>query len=176
MYLLESSTACKFHEGRVHTHSSPYSLCPANTRLAHHPSMLNKCLLGEWKIRNKLSGMGRALPTCASEDSPTKGAGSGAGGDEGAAVVGFQFLVITSLFSGNLIFFVTCTFSHCDLALILRKQSGFSLTFFCLWRILLPENLAHVWLEGKHAAILAGSVLCVLSVILVQSPLFLFLD
>lgn len=65
----------------------------------------------------------------------------GCTGDEGAATLAFPFLVITSLFSGNLMFSVTCTFSHWDLALVWRKQSGFSLIFFfsvceefCCWK------------------------------------------
>lgn len=51
------------------------------------------------------------------------------GWDAGVMVVGFQFPVITSLFPGNLMFSVTCTFSHCELALVLKKQGDFFLVF-----------------------------------------------
>ena len=51
------------------------------------------------------------------------------GWDMGVMMVGFQFLVITSLCPGNLMFSVTCTFSHCELALVLKKQGDFFLVF-----------------------------------------------
>lgn len=51
------------------------------------------------------------------------------GWDVGVMVVGFQFPVITSLFPGTLMFSATCTFSHCELALVLKKQGGFLLVF-----------------------------------------------
>ena len=52
------------------------------------------------------------------------------GWDAGVTVVGFQLLVITSLFPGKLLFSVTCAFSHCELALVLKKQSDCFLRIF----------------------------------------------
>lgn len=154
MYLLKYSTDYKLPENRVQTYSLD-ALCLANRRLVHHPSMLNKCLLDKLKNegQNSVAWVGSCPHGCertCPSSLPPEWAGSGGSGDEATVVAGFQFLIITSLFSGILMFSVTCTFSHCDLALILRKQSGFSLTFsFCLWRILLLENSAHLWLKEK---------------------------
>lgn len=86
------------------------------------------------ELRNKLSVLGSALATCGSEGSPhPKEPGLEARGwDVGVMMVGFQLLVITSLFPGKLMFSVTCTFSHCELALVLKKQSDFFLCIFFL--------------------------------------------
>lgn len=90
-------------------------------------------------------------------------------------MVGFQFLVITSLFSENLMFSVTCTFSHCDLALVVRKQ-WFFLNFSCLWRMSLLEHSAHLWLKEKNVWLpyWRAAPCRVLSVISVQAPLYCF--
>lgn len=84
------------------------------------------------ELRSKLSGLGSALATCGSEGSPhPKEPGLEPWGwDVGVMMVGFQLLVITSVFPGKLMFSVTCTFSHCELALVLKKQSDFSLRIF----------------------------------------------
>lgn len=72
-------------------------------------------------------------------------------------MVGFQFLVITSLLSGYLMFSVTCYFSHCDLALVLRKQCFFFIFSVCeercCWKIQPTCGYKIV------AAMLAGKIL-----------------
>lgn len=53
MYLLKYSTDYKLPEGRFQAYSPLDALCLANMRLAHHPSMLNKCLLDKLKNEGK---------------------------------------------------------------------------------------------------------------------------
>lgn len=83
----------------VTLHSSLDARCPANIRPAHHPPELgNVC---QANGRTKPSGLGRAAHSHAGEASKQ------GQGKRPQAVVGFQFPVITSLFSGNLVFSVT---------------------------------------------------------------------
>lgn len=87
------------------------------------------------RIEEQTHGLGGTLPTGMSVGFPSlapTGVGSGGAGGEREAGLAFSFLVIRSSFSGNLMFSVACTFSFCDLALVLRKQSSVSLIFFCL--------------------------------------------
>lgn len=87
------------------------------------------------------------------------------------------FLVITSLLSGNLMFSVTQTFSHCDLALVFKQKferffSPLVCEEFCCW------ETACIWLPVKEVWVSHWHVrcYCALTVILVWCALILWIN
>lgn len=142
-------------------HSFPWNTqCPANTRLAAiHPHSI--CV--HWAKGTSSGGPGEGPAPAPVKACPQQRTASGCSRDEAGSSACFPVLVITSLFSGNLMFSVTCTFSHWDLALVLRKQ-WFFLDFFFFFPSL--KNVAAgklspcvVRRKESVAAVLAGSIL-----------------
>lgn len=128
------------------------ALCRANTGLPNpQPCSLSACWRERWRNKGINSCPNAYERTCRHSHRMSEWLGSGGDGNGGAAVVGFQFLVITSLFSENLMCFCNLHFLTLWLGTCLKETVGlfFPLNFFCLWRILLLEHSAHLWLKEQ---------------------------